>query len=40
MHLKSKLIFALIATGVAVVDNSTSAASIRPTYWMPSLHDE
>jgi len=31
---------ALIATGVAVVDNSTSAASIRPTYWMPSLHDE
>lgn len=31
---------ALIATGVAVVNSATSATSIRPTYWMPSLHDE
>jgi ribonucleotide monophosphatase NagD (HAD superfamily) len=31
---------ALIATGVAVVNSATSAASIRPTYWMPSLRDE
>ncbi|UCH47016.1 MAG: HAD hydrolase-like protein [Betaproteobacteria bacterium] len=31
---------ALIATGVAIVDESTNAASIRPTYWMPSLRDE
>ncbi len=28
---------ALIATGVAVVNSATSAASIRPTYWMQSL---
>jgi HAD superfamily hydrolase (TIGR01450 family) len=27
----------LIATGIAIVDDSTSAASIRPTYWMPTL---
>jgi HAD superfamily hydrolase (TIGR01450 family) len=31
---------ALIATGVAVVNDATTATSIRPTYWMPSLHDE
>ena len=31
---------ALIATGVAVVNSATAAAAIRPTYWMPSLHDE
>lgn len=31
---------ALIATGVSVVNNATSAASIRPTYWMPSLNDD
>jgi HAD superfamily hydrolase (TIGR01450 family) len=31
---------ALIATGVAVVNSATSVASIRPTYWMPSLRDE
>jgi HAD superfamily hydrolase (TIGR01450 family) len=31
---------ALIATGVAIVDESTAAASIRPTYWMPSLQAE
>jgi HAD superfamily hydrolase (TIGR01450 family) len=30
----------LIATGVAVVNSVTAAASIRPTYWMPSLRDE
>ena len=30
---------ALIATGVAVVNSATAAASIRPTYWMPSLRD-
>jgi HAD superfamily hydrolase (TIGR01450 family) len=29
----------LIATGVAVVNSVTAAASIRPTYWMPSLRD-
>ena len=29
----------LIATGVAVVNSATAAASIRPTYWMPSLCD-
>jgi HAD superfamily hydrolase (TIGR01450 family) len=28
---------ALIATGVAIVDETTAAASTRPTYWMPSL---
>ena len=31
---------ALIATGVALVNGATTATSIRPTYWMPSLRDE
>jgi ribonucleotide monophosphatase NagD (HAD superfamily) len=31
---------ALIATGVSVVNNATSATIIRPTYWMPSLNDD
>jgi HAD superfamily hydrolase (TIGR01450 family) len=31
---------ALIATGVLVVNNATSATTIRPTYWMPSLNDD
>ncbi len=31
---------ALIATGVSVVNNATSATAIRPTYWMPSLNDD
>lgn len=28
----------LIATGIAIVDQSATASSIRPTYWMTSLH--
>ena len=28
---------ALIATGIAIVDESATDSSIRPTYWMPSL---
>lgn len=31
---------ALIATGVSMVDNATSASAIRPTFWMPSLKED
>ena len=31
---------ALIATGVSVVKNLTSATAIRPTYWIPSLSED
>ena len=35
-----KIDSALIATGVSMVKNATSATAIRPTYWMPSLNDD